>query len=299
MNMLQYELFASVARTLNLSKTAQQYYISQPAVSHHIKSLEDSLGVELINRTKRGVTLTDAGREFLPYVQEILALNVKAENRMYNISKGIRGHIKIAALSSESTHLSRCLTPFYAEHPDVQADISLMDGGEMNESLRSGAHDFYFAVNPMTPDNMGYEYRLISSAPMALYVNSSIAHTIDMDDWSTISCYPFVSVPKADVSLNNKINSICRSRGFAPRIINYYNRAEAVILSVNAGIGVAILPKNLQSLYMRPNVVTFPIEGPDANAESIFIWNPEKLTPTGELFKDIVLSTYNRTLDED
>ena len=86
MNMLQYELFASVARTLNLSKTAQQYYISQPAVSHHIKSLEDSLGVELINRTKRGVTLTDAGREFLPYVQEILALNVKAENRMYNIS---------------------------------------------------------------------------------------------------------------------------------------------------------------------------------------------------------------------
>ena len=134
---------------------------------------------------------------------------------------------------------------------------------------------------------------------MALYVNSSIAHTIDMDDWSTISCHPFVSVPKADVSLNNKINSICRSRGFAPRIINYYNRAEAVILSVNAGIGVAILPKNLQSLYMRPNVITFPIEGEDANAESIFIWNPEKLTPTGELFKDIVLSTYNRTLDED
>lgn len=298
MNMLQYELFASVARTLNLSKTAQQYYISQPAVSHHIKSLEDSLGVELINRTKRGVTLTDAGRELLPYVQEILALNVKAENRMYNISKGIRGHIKIAALSSETTHLSRCLGPFYAEHPDVQADISLMDGGEMNESLRSGGHDFYFAVNPMTPDNMGYEYRLIASAPLALFVNSSMAHTIDMDDWSTISCQPFVSVPKADVSLNNKINSICRNRGFTPRIINYYNRAEAVILSINAGIGVAILPKNLKDLYMRPNVTTFPISGDDAMAESIFIWNPEKLSPTGELFKNIVLSIYNKSYEE-
>lgn len=162
----------------------------------------------------------------------------------------------------------------------------------MNESLRSGAHDFYFAVNPMAPDNMGYESRLLSSAPMALFVNSAIAHTIDMNDWSTISCHPFVSVPKADVSLNNKVTTICRNRGFSPRTINYYNRAEAVILSVNAGIGVAILPKNLQNLYMRPNVVVYPIEGDDAMAESIFIWNPEKLTPTGELFKNVVLSIY-------
>lgn len=298
MNMLQYELFASVARTQNLSKTAQQYYISQPAVSHHIKSLEDSLGVELINRTKRGVSLTDAGREFLPYVQEILALNVKAENRMYNISKGIKGHVKIAALSSESNHLSNCLMPFYAEHPDVQADISLMDAPAMNESLRSGAHDFYFAVNPMTPDNMGYKYEVLSTAPLALYVNSAIAHTIDMEDWSTVACQPFVSVPKADVSLNNKITNICRNRGFSPRIINYYNRAEAVILSVNAGIGVAILPANLQELYMRPNVVTFPIEGDDATAESIFIWNPERLTATGKLFKDVVLSHFGKTDSE-
>ena len=106
MNMLQYELFASVARTLNLSKTAQQYYISQPAVSHHIKALEDSLGVELIHRSKRGVSLTAAGMEFLPYVQEILELNIKAENRMNNISKGIKGHIRVASLSSESIMLS-------------------------------------------------------------------------------------------------------------------------------------------------------------------------------------------------
>ena len=293
MNMLQYELFASVARTLNLSKTAQQYYISQPAVSHHIKALEDSLGVELIHRSKRGVTLTGAGRELLPYVQEILDLNIKAENRMSNIAKGIKGHIRAAALSSESIMLSECLMPFYALRPDVQTDISLMDGADMSEALRADDHDFYFAVNPMTPDNMGYKYAVIHTGRMALFVNKAIAGSIDLNDWSTVSCQPFVSVPRADVSLNKKVTAICRNRGFSPRIINYYNRAESVILSVNAGLGVAILPENLEHLYQRPNVAVIPLEEEDAKCESIFIWNPQKLTATGELFRDIVLSTFD------
>ena len=72
MNMLQFELFASVARTQNISRTAEQYNVSQPAVSHQLKTLEQAMGLELIHRTKRGVVLTDAGRELLPYVQEIL-----------------------------------------------------------------------------------------------------------------------------------------------------------------------------------------------------------------------------------
>ena len=59
------------------------------------------------------------------------------------------------------------------------------------------------------------------------------------------------------------------------------------MLSVNAGLGVAILPGALRELYQRPNVVTFPIEGEDARADTVFVWNPDRLTGTGELFRDI------------
>ena len=51
MNMLQFELFASVARTQNISRTAEQYSVSQPAVSHQLKTLEQAMGLELIHRT--------------------------------------------------------------------------------------------------------------------------------------------------------------------------------------------------------------------------------------------------------
>ena len=292
MNMLQYELFASVARTQNLSKTAEQYNVSQPAVSHHLKALEDSLGLELVRRTRRGVLLTDAGRELLPYVQEILAIKDQAENRMRNLTEGSVGHIRIAALSSASFQVSDCLVPLYANHPDIQADISLLEGSELTEALRQNTHDFYFGVDTMIPDNMGYASRVVARGRLELFVNRSIADSIDLSDWSTVARQPFVTVPKADVSLDKKIMTICRSRGFTPRIVSIYNRAESVVLSVNAGLGVAILPGALRELYQRPNVVTFPIEGDDARADTVFVWQPESLTAPGEVFRDLVLEQY-------
>ena len=292
MNMLQYELFASVARTQNLSKTAEQYNVSQPAVSHHLKSLEDSLGLELVRRTRRGVLLTDAGRELLPYVQEILSIKDQAENRMRNLAEGSVGHIRIAALSSASYQVSDCLVPLYANHPDIQADISLLEGSELTEALRENTHDFYFGVDTMIPDNMGYDSRVVARGRLELFVNRSIADSIDLSDWATVARQPFVTVPKADVSLDKKIMTICRNRGFTPRIISIYNRAESVMLSVNAGLGVAILPGALRELYQRPNVVTFPIEGEDARADTVFVWNPALLNDTGRMFRDIVLGLY-------
>jgi len=293
LNFLQYELFASVARTLNLSKTAQQYHISQPAVSHQLKALEESVGLNLVRRTKRGVVLTDAGRELLPYVQEILAINNQAENRMQNIAAGTVGHIRIAALSSASYQVSDCLVSLFAKRSDIQADITLLEGAELIEALRENSHDFYFGVSPMTPDNMGFESAVIARGQLELFVNRAVAGSINLSDWSTVACQPFVSVPRSDVSLDKKIMTICANRGFEPRIISIYNRAESVVLAVNAGLGVAILPGALRELYQRPNVVTFPIEGEDARADTLFLWNPATLTDTGKVFRDIVLSLFS------
>ena len=217
---------------------------------------------------------------------------------MRNMAEGTVGHIRIAALSSASAQVSDCLLPLYTGHPDIQVDISLLEGTELIEALRQNTHDFYFGVDTMTPDNMGYVSVMIARGRLELYANRAVADSIDLSDWSTVARQPFVSVPKSDVSLDKKIMTVCRNRGFTPRIISIYNRAESVVLSVNAGLGVAILPGALRELYQRPNVVTFPIEGEDARADTVFVWNPDRLTGTGEVFRDIVLGLYHQSLPE-
>ena len=290
--MLRLNLFASLARTLNFSRTAEQYFITQPAVSHHIKKLEAELGVKLINRTSHEVSLTAEGDEFLNYISQILEISSMAENRIQNMAHGQLGHIRIAALSCASYQLCNCLSKLYDAHPHIQADIDLLEGAELISSLRQGEHDFYFATLPMIPSNGEYSHSVIHRGALEVFVNANIADTIDLNDWSTVEQHPFVSVPQSGI-LANQIRLICRNRNIKPRIINYYNRAESVVLSVNAGIGVAILPGELGLLYQRPNVITFPIDGDDAEITIVFAWKRDMKTTTAlKIFKEVVSSIY-------
>lgn len=294
MDTLQLRLFESIARTRNFSRTAEQFYITQPAVSHHIKMLENSTGVKLINRSSHEVSLTDEGKEFLPYVKQILEISVFAENRIQNMAEGRWGHIRIAALSSTSYQLNDCLIKLYKEYGSIQVDVDLLEGSEMISALQQRVYDFYFAVEHMITDDKSYNYFVIQSDKLELFVNKMIADTIDLNDWSTVGCHPFVSVPQSDSRLSNQTRLVCKNRGITPHIINYYNRAESVVLSVNAGIGIAVLPGELGRLYQRPNVVTLPIDGEDAGLTYVCVWNKNKLSTACTIFRDIVLSLFPR-----
>ncbi len=292
MDTMQLELFASIARTKNFSRTAEQFYITQPAVSHHIKMLERAMGVKLVKRSSHEVSLTQEGDEFLLYVKQILEISSVAENRIQNMAEGRWGHIRIAALSSTSSQLSDCLIKLYKEHPAIQVDVDLLEGSEMISALQNGGYDFYFSVEHMVTDDKGYDYIVIHKDKLALFVNKDILDTIDLSDWTTVARHPFVSVPQSDARLSNQVRLICKNRGVKPHIINFYNRAESVVLSVNAGIGIAILPGELEHLYQRPNVVTLPITGNDTDLISVFAWKTGKMTTACNILKDIVLLFY-------
>ncbi|MCL2391356.1 MAG: LysR family transcriptional regulator [Oscillospiraceae bacterium] len=292
MDMIQLQLFASIARTLNFSRTAEQFFITQPAVSHQVKKLENSLGVKLLKRSSHDVSLTAEGEEFLAYVDRILSISFDAENRIQNMASGRSGHVRVAALSSASYQLSDCLIKLYREHPSFQVDIDLLEGTEMTDALKRGSYDFFFAVVPMIPAGNEYEYAVIHEGSLELLVNKGIVTTIDLSDWSTIERYPFVSVPRSDMTLSNHITRICSERGITPNIINYYNRAESVVLSVNAGVGIAILPGELGKLYQRPNVISLPIDGEDAKIITVFIWKKGDDNIAGRIFRDTVTSLF-------
>jgi len=289
MDTMQLRLFVSAANTLNFSRTAEQFFISQPAVTHSIKILETSLGVRLFNRTSRKITLTAEGLEFLPYAVRAIDTLSSAEMRLQNMAQGRTGHIRVAALSSLTYHLSDCLVALHKKFPSIQADIDLLEGTDLVNSIRNATYDFYFANGEMLTGATNYTYRVIGHGHLELFVNSGIADRIDINDWTTLKDYPFVSISRSDAWLTGRISRICKSRGITPNIINYYSRAEAAIVSVNAGLGIAILPKALHRMYLLPDVVTFPITGDDATTESAFAWKKEQSTTACQLFKDIAI----------
>lgn len=289
MDTLQLRLFVSIANTLNFSRTAEQFFITQPAVTHHIKMLENTLGIKLFSRTSRRIKLSEEGLEFLPYANQALEIIADAENRIQNMSQGRTGHIRIAALSSTSHLISANLEMLFKAYPTIQVDVDILEGAELINSIQNESYDFYFSINDMMSSS-AYECRPIAYDRLELFVNNDVVDSIDISDWSTIKRHPFISIRKSDTWLSGHIKLICSKRGITPNIVNYYNRAEAVILSVNAGIGIAILPGELSSFYQHPNVVTLPISGEDAQVTYVIAWKKTKNTKVFNIFKDIVLS---------
>ena len=294
MDTLQLRLFISLSQTLNFTKTANEFYVTQPTVSNYIKSLEGSLGVTLLKRNSHSVSLTPEGKEFVLYANQLLSLQAEAENRLKNISEGRKGYIKVAMLSSASGYFTICLEEFLKKHPGVQVNVDLLEGAEMTSALGQNSYDLYFAHQHMVPENEIIEYRTLGSTHLHLFANKAFLSDIDMNDWSSLSKYHFVSTPAQDFTLSGQINKICANRGIVPDIINYYNRADMAVLAINSGVGIAILPPHLKNFYNCPNVVALPIEGDDAKITMVVAWQRNTGNPDVPHFLKLNSLTENK-----
>lgn len=287
MDTLQLKLFLSLSKTLNFTKTANEFYVTQPTVSNYIKSLENGMGVTLLKRDSHSVSLTPEGKEFVVYATQMLSLQMEAENRLRNIAEGRRGYLRIATLSSSAELFSACLEEFVKKYPGIQVNVDMIEGAEMISAVGQCSYDIYFAHEHMISANSNIDFFITNTVHMDLFVHKDMVSKIDMSDWTTLNGYHFVASPEAGFSLFGQIRRICANRGIVPDIINYYNRADTILLAVNSGVGLAILPPQLIGFYSCPNVVALPIDGNDALISSIVAWNKSGGNPEVQKFLNL------------
>lgn len=119
-NLELYKIFVFVAKEENITKASEKLNISQPAVTKHIKNLEEQLGVNLFKRNKYGMELTDKGRELYKEVGEPII-------KIYNVERKFRSSRNIN-LGSHVTMLSRmfgkCIAEYYKLNPTSQIEVT-------------------------------------------------------------------------------------------------------------------------------------------------------------------------------
>jgi predicted ATPase/DNA-binding transcriptional LysR family regulator len=135
--------FAAVARAGSFSRAAEELYVSQPAVSKHVASLEVELGTRLFERSRAGVTLTADGRSLADYVLRAEALLANAGRAVG--SEPDTGMLALAASGIPGTYLlPEPLAAFHAAYPRIELDFRLLTSGEALELVR--AHRVELAV---------------------------------------------------------------------------------------------------------------------------------------------------------
>jgi DNA-binding transcriptional LysR family regulator len=128
MNNEHLKLFVRIAFTQNISLAGKELGLSPPVASMHISKLEDSLGVKLIHRTTRKVSLTEEGREFLPHAEEVLNSVDIARASVGAGSFTPQGTIRVTAPSSFARlHIVPALKGFITKYPELKIDLRESD----------------------------------------------------------------------------------------------------------------------------------------------------------------------------
>ncbi len=137
-----YKVFYAVANAGNITKASKELYISQPAISKSIKNLEDSLGGQLFIRTKRGVVLTEEGKEFYNYIKQAMEYIYSAENKFTELVNLDVGTIKIGISTSLTKEfLLQYLKVFHNLYPKIDIQIITNLTSELILKLRNGLLD--------------------------------------------------------------------------------------------------------------------------------------------------------------
>lgn len=297
MDIAQLNYFISVAQTLNFTEAARRNGMTQPAISHHISELEKQLSCRLFLRNRKTVELTGAGQEFLPYAMEMVDLAEKASFQVRQAEKGAFGHLAIAALTTSSAVLSHCLSAFSRKYPDIFVDINFTSGRTQAIAMTQDKYDLHFAVREMVPHGETFEAIESNRDRLCLAFPGNHPMAGKEADFSKLGGERFIAVSESDgPTLYHNILNVCRIRGYEPNIIGQYDRAEAVLLSVGAGLGISIIPEALSRVFYAENVSFTPIPGADAERTYVIARRCRSANLAVQLFWNLVTPMFSHAV---
>ena len=245
------ECFVAVAEELSFTRAAERLRLAQPPLSRHIKNLEEKVGVRLLERSRREVSMTSAGEAFLGEAREILLQVRRAGETARRAAEGEIETLEIGFVSAVlSPELVEVFSSFRRLHPSVKLNLHDRLPVEQMVALEAGDLDLGFVG--VAPEKYSSKLMLTSWRKESLMVFLPLDHkfsrrrTVELKE---LEGEPFVMISsEAAPAYVSHLRRLCREAGFQPQVVQEARRAQAVAAMTVAGSGVAILPTSLNRI---------------------------------------------------
>lgn len=264
MDLKQLEHFVAVAEKGGVSRSAVAMNVSQPTISRHVGLLEQELGQRLLERTGRGVKLTDAGQALLVHAKVMLAAAAQAKFEIKEMKSDPTGKVVIGLPHRVAMGLCVPLVQrFRKELPNAM--VSVIEGLSLalREELIGGRIDIALLFDPAPTPLLKYESilreRLILMSPPGTRLPEQVS-VQDLKD------YPMV-LPSSPNPIRNLVDAVLLPRKVSLNIIAEVGAVHSALALVERGVACSILPESaVANSQSRNRVVQSPI-GPPA------MWN--------------------------
>ena len=280
MTTTQLRYFVTAARLQSFTKAAEQFYITQTAMTQQIRALEETVGAALFNRSTRPVSLTPAGTAFLMDARAILERMDVSLEHIKDASTGLEGTLRIGYVRGyERSNLSNLLRSFHKNYPNVLLSLFRHSTDVLATALSNQELDMIvtwdstnLAGNPLCDSFHMASARLV----VALYPSHPLAgrQTLarrELKDEKIL----YMSPSDAQDSFGDAIfMRLYQAADFKPNIIFRSSDTESILIMVAAEEGISILPDYCTNkLTNADNLIFIPLEGDDEIEEITVIWS--------------------------
>ncbi|QCP53522.1 LysR family transcriptional regulator [Trinickia violacea] len=284
MDLKQLRYFVAVAEELHFGRAAKRLFISQPALSFDIRKFEEQLGVQLLARTSKAVSLTNAGQVLLVEARRLLLQASEAERLTQRSAHGLAGRLRIGFVNSMLYRgLPRAVERFEADHPAVEIVLKEMNTQEQVQAILTMQIDMGCAHWGTFPAEVASE--AIVSEPFVCCVPA--AHPLARRrriDLRALANEPFILFPRtAAPHYHDLIIAQCVSAGFSPQIRHEARLWQTVVTMVEFGMGVALVPSALRK--MNNERVSFrPLAAAALESQVLLLRRADNAEPVVERF---------------
>ncbi len=261
MDLKQIRGFIAVAEAMHFGRAAETLHMAPTALSRLVKSLEDEIGVRLLNRTTRAVTLTRAGLGFLEDARAILARTEDAARSAREIADGGGLTLRIGAIDAASaSFLPAALNALRAAHPQVDVRLTETMTAPQLQMLRTGRLDLALIRPPTTASEFPFEVlreeRLVALLPERHPL--AARHEVAIPD---LAAHPvIIPAKRARPYAYDLAMAYFASAGLVPDILQETTEKPAMLAMVASGMGVALVPDWVQTLS-RQGIRFRPVKG--------------------------------------
>ena len=272
MNTLQIDYFLTAAEYGNITRAAEKYTISQPAMTRVIRSLEKELGVVLFEKSNRGIVLSPAGKIIYDALRETKEITDQAIKRAKEIRPEYNGQIRLSVQGGIDLYsvFYRYMNQFSVAYPDINIITESGDFYQIREQLMNRYCDAIITISASLTVRHDIEtVPICKSQRMLVYskhhpvaIRKQQPEPLDFKDT------PFFGVLFNNPMAESLIERYCKGYGFIPRIISV-NNIESLYANVHNTNGVGIVDQYSTELS-SPHLGAIPL---DSTEELVFAYH--------------------------
>ncbi len=232
-------VFARVVEAESFSGAARALGLSKSAVSKQVSRLEDRLGLRLLNRTTRRLSLTEAGAAFYQGCRRVVAEAEAAEQAVTHLAGAPRGRLRVnAPMSFGVRHVSPALPEFLGRYPELAIDLTLNDRmvDLVEEGFDVGVRIAQLADSSLVARHLAPNRSVLSAAPAYLDVRGAPR---DIDELEDHACLIYSYQATGETWRLTGPGGARRLNVSGPFKVN---NGDAILAAALGGLGIALLP---------------------------------------------------------